>query len=88
MANDELIEKINIIRSFLNEEEINQDIVEVDNVDLINYLEQIGSQEIQYETGKTHQPGRFTELGGSINLWYKDINDIWIIKNYQINNLL
>ena len=85
---DEIKEKVTIIRSFLDEEQINQDIVEVDNEDLINYLEKIGSQTIQYETGIVHQLGSFTELGGTIDLWNKDINDIWIIKNYQINRLL
>jgi hypothetical protein len=85
---EEINEKIRIIRSFLNEKEINQDIVEVDNVDLIDYLENIGSFSVQYETGNIPQFGKFTELGGTTDLWYKDINDIWIIKNWEINRLI
>lgn len=84
---EEINEQIKIIRSYLNEDEINQDIVEVDNVNLINYLEEIGPQGIQYETKQVHQFGKFTELGGSTDLWYKDMNGVWIIKNWQINRL-
>jgi len=84
---DEIKEKVIIIRSFLDKEQINQDIVEVDNKDLISYLEKIGPHTIQYETGIVPQLESFTELGGTVDLWNKDINDIWIIKNYQIKRL-
>ncbi len=84
MSLEKIKEEIQIIESHLTEEELNKDIIEVENDELIKYLETIGSREIQYETNNQPQFGKFTELGGVINLWYKVVNDIWLIKNYEI----
>jgi hypothetical protein len=84
MSLEEIKNEIQIIKSHLTEEELNKDLIEVENDELIKYLETIGAREIKYETGNQQQFGKFTELGGVTNLWYKDDNDIWLIKNYEI----
>jgi len=81
---EEIKKEIQIIESHLTEEELNKDLIEVQNDELIKYLETIGAREIQYKTGNQPQFGKFTELGGVTNLWYKDDNDIWLIKNYEL----
>ena len=84
MSLEEIKKEIQIIESHLTEEELNKDLIEVENDELIKYLETIGAREIKYETVNQPQFGKFTELGGVTNLWYKDDNDIWLIKNYEI----
>ena len=84
MSVEQIKNEIKNIESYLSKEQLDQDIIEVNNNDLITYLESIGAREINYTTGNKPQLGKFTELGGVTNLWYKDINDTWIIKNYQI----
>ncbi|WP_333810110.1 hypothetical protein [Flavobacterium sp.] len=81
---EEIKKEIQIIESHLTEKELNKDLIEVQNDELIKYLETIGAREIRYKTGNQPQLGKFTELGGVTNLWYKDDNDIWLIKNYEI----
>lgn len=84
MSLEEIKKEIQIIESHLTEEDLNKDLIEVQNDELIKYLETIGPREIQYQTGNQPQFGKITELGGATNLWYKDNNDIWLIKNYII----
>ena len=84
MSLEEIKKEIQIIESHLTKEELNRDLIEVENNELIKYLETIGAIEIKYETDNQPQFGKFTELGGVTNLWYKDENDIWLIKNYEI----
>lgn len=84
MSLEEIKKEIQVIESHLTEEELNKDLIEVENDELIQYLETIGAREIKYETGNQPQFGKFIELGGVTNLWYKDDNDIWLIKNYEI----
>lgn len=88
MSLEKIKQETQIIESLLTEDELNQDLIEVENEELINYLETIGAREIQYETGKQPQLGKFTELGGVTNLWYKDNNEIWLIKYYEVKRLL
>lgn len=80
--------EIEIIESYLSKDELNEDIIEVENLELIGYLESIGAREIEYNTGNIPQIGKFIELGGVTNLWYKDENETWIIKYYEIKRLL
>ena len=80
----EIKKEIDRIKTFLTDEELESGVIEVNNDELIKYLETIGPRAIQFETGNQPQLGKFTELETSTNLWYKDINEVWIIKNWVI----
>ena len=75
---------INHILSLLTDEQKNKEIVELENTPnnkiIFEYLNKIGAFGFKY---KIEQEKRFRflrEEGGSLKLWYRDINGIWIIK--------
>jgi hypothetical protein len=87
----ELMKKIITIKSFLSSGQLNQDILEIENnsanQNIIDYLESIGAEELEYERIANNQPGYIIEQGMTY-LWYKKYDGNWIIKLWQINRFL
>lgn len=88
---EDLKERINKILALLSADQKTKDIVEIinnpDNRNLIDYLEQIGSEKISFEIKDNKLKPQ--EMSGTINLWYKNSDKNWINKLweiYRINN--
>lgn len=84
-----LKEKVIKIISLLSDEQKTQDIVEIENNStnhqIIDYLDSIGTEEINYEVTQKPHIGYIQEKGGKTYLWYKQSNGNWIIKLWEIN---
>ena len=88
---NQLREKVIKITSLLSAEQKSQDIVEIENDfinrEIIDYLESIGTEEIDYEITQKNHTGYIQEQGGRTYLWYKQSNGNWIIKLWEINRV-
>lgn len=77
-------EEIVIIESYLSQEELSIDLLEVKNNKLIERLEKMGSREFPYEIAYEQKTYNILESSGLNYLWYKTINNVWVIDNYNI----
>lgn len=89
--NDENKLKISNLLNLLDDELKKQEEIEItenENKLIFDYLEKNGFLNIFYEIEYEFYIPRITEKNSNIDLWYKDINNNWIIKMYEITNLL
>ncbi|MBD1263184.1 hypothetical protein HZY62_21535 [Maribacter polysiphoniae] len=90
--NQELKSKLTKVKTLISNEDKEKDIIElsdkIGNRVLIEYLEIIGSGEIEYIVDNSSNPGYMKESGGKVSLWHKNMNGIWTILNWQIKRLL
>ncbi len=76
----ELIEKASKIKSLLSDYQKTQHIVELENnfsnIEIIKYLESIGSEKVNYAANSNFNPYYIREKCGVTYLWYKRIDRI------------
>lgn len=87
--NKELENKVNKIKSLLPDEQLKKDIVEInykENPKLIDYLNEIGTEEFKYVI-EAERIATIQEVSGEIYLWYKKNDGYWMINLYHINKI-
>ena len=90
--NQELKSKLTKVKALISDDDKEKDIIEVsdeaDNRILIEYLESVGSGEVEYKVNNSSGTGCMKESGGKVRLWHKNNNGNWTILNWQIKRLL
>lgn len=85
-----IIEQATKILSYLSEIDLQKDIIELSesNVELISFLESIGTQTIEHQSKNMLISILPHEKSRKVNLWYRRNDGIWIIKLYEIKKIL
>jgi hypothetical protein len=78
---------LNLLDEKLKEQE-EIEITEIENKFIYDYLENEGFLNIRYSIEHKQNFQIMTESRAEIDLWYKDINNKWIINMLQINKML